>query len=89
MAYLDHLGRLAALEEALRADGRWASPHPWLTTFVGDTAVESVVSAELDRLDAPADLGRFGQVVLSPIRTRAVTSPLLRLPPEPLCHAST
>ena len=87
MAYLDHLGRLAALEEALRADGRWASPHPWLTTFVGDTAVESVVSAELDRLDAPADLGRFGQVVLSPIRTRAVTSPLLRLPPEPLCHA--
>ena len=87
MAYLDYLGRLAALEEVLRADGRWAFPHPWLTTFVGDSAVESVVSAELDRLNAPADLGRFGQVVLSPIRTQAMTSPLLRLPPEPLCHA--
>ena len=87
MAYLDYLGRLAALEEALRADGRWAFPHPWLTTFVGDSAVESVVSAELDRLDAPADLGRFGQVVLSPIRTQAMTSPLVRLPPEALCHA--
>jgi FAD/FMN-containing dehydrogenase len=87
MAYLDHLGRLAALEEALRADGRWAFPHPWLTTIVGDSAVESVVSAELDRLDAPADLGRFGQVVLSPVRTRAMASPLLRLPPEPLCYA--
>jgi len=87
MAYLDYLGRLAGLEEALRADGRWAFPHPWLTTFVGDSAVEPVVSAELDRLDAPADLGRFGQVVLSPVRTQAVTSPLVRLPPEPLCHA--
>ena len=46
-----------------------------------------MVSAELDRLDPPADLGRFGQVVLSPIRTQAMASPLLRLPPEPLCHA--
>ena len=87
MTYLDYLGRLAALEEALRADGRWAFPHPWLTTFVGDSVVESVVSAELDRLNAPVDLGRFGQVVLSPVRTQAMTSPLVRLPPEPLCHA--
>ena len=87
MVYLDHAGRLAALEDALRADGRWAFPHPWLATFVGDSAVESVVSAELERLNAPADLGRFGQVVLSPMRTQAITSPLVRLPPEPLCHA--
>ena len=87
MTYLDYAGRLAALEKVLRADGRWAFPHPWLTMFVGDSAVESVVSAELDRLDPPADLGRFGQVVLSPMRTQAMTSPLVRLPPEPLCHA--
>ena len=87
MAFLHYAGRLAALEDALRADGRWAFPHPWLTTFVGESAVESVVSAELDRLNALADLGRFGQVVLSPVRTQAMTSPLVRLPPEPLCHA--
>ena len=87
MTYLDYVGRLAALETALRADGRWEYPHPWLTTFVGDSAVEAVVSAELGRLNPPADLGQFGQVVLSPIRTQAMASPLLRLPPEPLCHA--
>jgi FAD/FMN-containing dehydrogenase len=84
--YLDHLGRLAPLEAALRAKGQWAFPHPWLTTFVGDSAVDSVVAAEVDRLDAPADLGGFGQVVLSPIRTQAIGSPLLRVPAEPLCH---
>ena len=37
MAFLHYAGRLAALEDALRADGR-ASPHPWLTTFVGESA---------------------------------------------------
>jgi FAD/FMN-containing dehydrogenase len=86
-SYLDHLGRLASLEKALRAEGLWAFPHPWLTTFVGDSAVEAVVMSEVGRLDASADLGRFGQVVLSPIRTQAIGSPLLRLPAEPLCHA--
>jgi cytokinin dehydrogenase len=87
LAYLDYLRRLAGLETALRGNGQWSYPHPWLATFVGDSAVESVVGAELDRLSPNADLGRFGQVVLSPIRRRAVTSPLLRLPSDELCYA--
>jgi cytokinin dehydrogenase len=87
LVYLDYLRRVAALEAALRANGQWSYPHPWLATFVGDAAVESVVGAELDRLNPATDLGRFGQVVLSPIRRRAVTSPLLRLPSDELCHA--
>jgi FAD/FMN-containing dehydrogenase len=45
------------------------------------------VGAELDRLDPAADLGRLGQVVLSPIRRGAVTSPLLRRPAGALCFA--
>jgi cytokinin dehydrogenase len=84
MTQLDHLDRLAQLERALRANGQWSLPHPWLTTFVGDVAVEAVVTAELDRL-TPADLGPFGQVVVSAFRGRAVTSPLLRLPADSLC----
>jgi FAD/FMN-containing dehydrogenase len=86
LAYAGYLDRLAALEVALRANGQWSFPHPWLTTFVGDSRVEAVVGNELVRL-TPAELGRFGQVVLSPIRRQAVTSPLLRLPPDTLCHA--
>ena len=83
--YDDHLRRLAPLEAALRANGQWSFPHPWLTTFVGDARVEPVVGAELAALDPAADLGPFGQVVLSPIRRSAISSPLLRMPPDDLC----
>ncbi len=86
MAYLDYLTRLAMLEKALRANGQWSFPHPWLTTFVGDATVEPVVRAELAQL-APADLGTFGQVMLSPFRRRSVTSPLVQLPSDDLCYA--
>jgi FAD/FMN-containing dehydrogenase len=84
LTYLEHLDRLSQLERALRAGGQWSLPHPWLTTFVGDAHVESVVSADLDRL-TPADLGPFGQVVVSAFRRRSISSPLLRLPAGELC----
>ena len=83
LPYLEYLDRLAALERLLRSEGRWSFPHPWLTTFVGDPAVESVAAGELAGL-APADLGPLGQVVVSPILRESVRTPLLRLPPDPL-----
>ena len=86
LPYLDYLDRLAALEQALRANGQWWFPHPWLTTFIGDAAVEPVVAGELTRL-TPADLGPLGQVALSPILREPVTSPLPRLPADRLCYA--
>jgi cytokinin dehydrogenase len=81
---LDYLDRLAGLEQLLRSNGQWRFPHPWLTTFVGDAMVESVVCCELARL-TPADLGPLGQVLVSPILRDSVTSPLFRLPPDPVC----
>jgi cytokinin dehydrogenase len=84
MTQVDHLDRLAQLERALRANGQWPLPHPWLTTFVGDAQIEAVAAAELHRL-TPDDLGPFGQVVVSAFRRRSVTSPLLRLPTDDLC----
>jgi cytokinin dehydrogenase len=86
LPYFDYLNRLAALEQALRSNGQWFFPHPWLTTFVGDAKIESVVSEELAKL-TPADLGTFGQVVLSAFRRQAITSPLLRLPEGDLSYA--
>jgi cytokinin dehydrogenase len=86
LPYFDYLNRLAALEQLLRSNGQWFYPHPWLMTFVGDSKIESVVSDELDRL-TPADLGTFGQIVLSAFRRPAATSPLLRLPADKLLYA--
>jgi FAD/FMN-containing dehydrogenase len=85
--YFDYLNRFAAFEAALRANGQWCLPHPWLMTFIGDSKVESVVNAELEALSLPADLGQFGQVALAPIRTSAISSPLLRMPSDDLCYA--
>jgi len=87
IAYVDYLNRFEPLEAALRANGQWSLPHPWLTTFIGDSQVESVVAAELDELNPAADLGPFGQIVLSPIRTSAISSPLLRMPSDDLSYA--
>ena len=84
LPYLDYLARLTALEQTLRADGAWAFPHPWLTTFVGDAAIESLATGELAKL-TPADLGPMGQILVSPIVRGLVRSPLLRLPPDPVC----
>jgi cytokinin dehydrogenase len=86
LSYAAYLNRFAALEQTLRANGQWFFPHPWLTTFVGDAAVEAVVSRELDLL-SPADLGPFGQVLLSAIPRRAVSAPLLQLPAADLVYA--
>ena len=58
LPYLDHLDRLAALERALRANGQWAFPHPWLMTFVGDPQVEAVV----ERRAGPPDTRGSGPV---------------------------
>ena len=87
LAYLAYVSRLAALEAALRANGQWFFPHPWLTTFIGDSRVEAVVNDELSRINPPADLGQFGQLVVSPVKRSAITSPLFQLPSDDLCYA--
>lgn len=86
MPQLDHLDRLAQLERALRGNGQWRLPHPWLSTFVGDGRGEDVVAAEPDRL-VPSDPGPFGQVTVSAVDRGAITAPLLRLPDGELCFA--
>jgi len=83
--YREYLDRLVGLEAALRANGQWLYPHPWLHTFVGDTQVRSIVESELERLDPAFDLGQLGQILFSPIDRSAVTSPLCRLPGHQLC----
>jgi cytokinin dehydrogenase len=52
----------------------------------GDTQIERVVLEELAHLKSP-DLGKFEQLLLSPLRRSAITSPLLQLPPDEAIYA--
>ena len=85
--YFEWLNRLATLEALLRSNGQWFNPHPWLTTFIGDSRVQAVVTDEVNRTNAATDLGQFGQIVLSPLKKSAITSPLLRKPSDNLFYA--
>jgi FAD/FMN-containing dehydrogenase len=86
LSYFDHLDRLAALEAALKSNGQWGYPHPWLMTFIGGSDAEAVIAGELKRL-TPADLGAFGQVAISAFPRAAATGPLPRLPADDLVYA--
>jgi FAD/FMN-containing dehydrogenase len=87
LPFLEYANRLAPLEAALRANGHWHNPHPWLMTFVGDSEVSRVVGDVLATIDAPTDLGPLGQIVLSPIKPGAISSPLVQLPADDLGYA--
>ncbi len=59
LEYFDYLNRFAALETTLDARGQWSFPHPWLTTFIADSQVESVVSTALGALKQEFDPGQI------------------------------
>lgn len=86
LPYVAYLNKLKKLEQTLRTNGQWLLPHPWLTTFVGDSQVDALVGRELSQL-SPADLGDFGQIVLSPFNRQSIATPLLRLPQDKVCYA--
>ncbi|PRX48194.1 FAD/FMN-containing dehydrogenase [Prauserella shujinwangii] len=77
--YLAFLDRMAEGETILRAEGSWYHPHPWLNVLVPDDAVTELVPETLAATDG-ADLGDTGLVMLYPVRTGRLGTPLLRTP---------
>ena len=83
MAYADFVTLFDGFVEALRQDGQWNHPHPWLLTFLPDSTAEQVATSVLDRI-GPADLGPYGRLVFYPIDTGPFATELLRIPAEPV-----
>ncbi|MFC4000503.1 FAD-binding protein [Prauserella oleivorans] len=77
--YHEFLDRMADGEAELRAEGSWFHPHPWVTVFLPDGEVETVV-AEALAATTPDDLGASGLVLLYPVRRDRLATPLLRVP---------
>lgn len=83
VSYRQFQHRMAPGEAALRASGEWLHPHPWLNVLLPEASAEHVVGAALAGLTA-ADLGNSGLVILYPIRTDRLRTPLARVPDSDL-----
>ncbi|WP_037305892.1 FAD-binding protein [Amycolatopsis orientalis] len=77
--YFDFLNRVAEAETLLRAEGSWFHPHPWIDTFLPDSAVEQVVTGTL-AATGEAELGALGLILLYPVRADRLKTPLFKVP---------
>lgn len=81
--YFEFLDRMRPGEELSRAEDSWFHPHPWLSLFLPDDSVQAIVEETL-RHTTRSDLGDSGLVLLYPLRTDRLRTPLLRVPPGEL-----
>ncbi|MDV6013258.1 FAD-binding protein [Haloechinothrix sp. LS1_15] len=83
LSYRDFLGRLEPGVAARQEVGEWRWPHPWLNVFLPDSATDAVVGGVLADLEL-SDMDNFGVVLIYPVDTTTVATPLLRMPGERL-----
>ena len=78
----DFQNRLAPVVAFLKAIGVWFHPHPWLNLFVPGSRADAYLSDVFAEL-TPDDLGG-GPILLYPFLRARLTTPLLRVPDEPI-----
>lgn len=81
LGYFDFLNRLAPAVAFLESTGEWFDPHPWWNAFLPDSATDAFVSSVMTNLTT-ADIGASGVILLYPLLTSALNTPLLRVPGE-------
>lgn len=81
LTYGEDAAAFAKFEALLRSKGQWATPKPWLLTFLHARNAEQIARDVLAGL-TDADVGPFGRITCYPMLTRACRTPLFRLPDE-------
>lgn len=81
LSYWDFADRLSDGETELRRAGAWTHPHPWANLLLPGTATDGFLARMLAGL-TPGDLGPAGLVLVYPLLTRRLATPLLRTPAE-------
>lgn len=81
LSYGDFADRLSDNENELRRLGAWTHPHPWANLLLPGTATGGFLARILAGL-TPGDLGPAGLVLVYPLLTRHLATPLLRTPTE-------
>ena len=67
-----YLARLDPVEAALRADGLWFFPHPWIDVFLPASQAETFITNELSSL---GPLDAVGPILIYPYRTGTMSQP--------------
>ncbi|WP_253730388.1 FAD-binding protein [Lentzea flava] len=80
-SYWDFINRLASGEPLLRDAGLWDSPHPWCNLFLPSNVVVELLHQTERELGAEL-YGDFGLVLVYPVRTDRIATPLLALPDD-------
>jgi hypothetical protein len=75
-AFVDDLAPTVAF---LKSTGEWYDPHPWFNGWVPDAATDSLVTATI-AATTPADIGASGLMLLYPVPTAKLATPLLSVP---------
>ncbi|MFD2420699.1 FAD-binding protein [Amycolatopsis pigmentata] len=81
LSYWDFADRLSDGEAELRRLGAWTHPHPWANLLLPNTTTDDFLARILTGL-TPDDLGAAGLVLVYPLLTRRLATPLLRTPAE-------
>lgn len=79
VAYAAFINQLAPVVAFLQSTGEWYDPHPWLNLLVPDAAADAFVGTTVAGL-TPADIGASGVVLVYPVPTAKLRTPLLRVP---------
>jgi cytokinin dehydrogenase len=79
LTYSDFVNDLAPAVAFLKSTGEWYDPHPWLNIFLPDAAADAYITAVMQDLTL-ADIGASGVVLLYPVPTSKLRTPLLRRP---------
>ncbi|GLY69260.1 FAD-binding protein [Amycolatopsis taiwanensis] len=81
LSYWDFVDRLDDSVRELRQTGEWWHPHPWANLLIPDSATDGFLARLLGEL-SPADLGAPGLLLVYPLFTEALATPLFRAPEE-------
>lgn len=83
---LDHFtfaDRLAPSEAYLRTTGEWLEAHPWWNVFLPDSKTDEFLSRMVTELTIE-EIGASGLMLVYPVHTAALKTPLVRTPDEPV-----
>jgi FAD/FMN-containing dehydrogenase len=83
VSYQGFLEQFDRVENVQRSTGDWSHPHPLLVSFLPGSTAEHLARSMLRDL-APGDLGDLGRITFYPLTTRGITTPLVRVPDEPV-----